>query len=84
MEKPKVFANTINKSIKNNKEVYYYRGVSEEVEIIDGKLTLFPSIELGSVVVAISVASVIVVFKVRKVKEEKGKNKKLFDKYIRW
>lgn len=35
MEKPKVFANTINKTIKNNKEVYHYRGVNEEIEIID-------------------------------------------------
>jgi len=26
MEKPKVFANTINKTIKNNKDVYHYRG----------------------------------------------------------
>ena len=38
MEKPKVFANTINKTIKNNKDVYHYRGindVNDEVEIID-------------------------------------------------
>lgn len=35
MEKPKVFANTINKTIKNNKEVYYYRGVNDEIEMID-------------------------------------------------
>ena len=35
MEKPKVFANTINKTIKNNKEVYHHRGVNEEIEMID-------------------------------------------------
>ena len=35
MDKPKVFANTINKTIKNNKEFYYYRGINDEVEIID-------------------------------------------------
>ena len=38
MDKPKVFANAINKTIKNNKEVYHYRGMSDvndEVEIID-------------------------------------------------
>ena len=35
MDKPKVFANTINKTIKNNKEVYYYKGVNDEVEMID-------------------------------------------------
>lgn len=35
MIKPKVFANTINKSIKNNIESYHYRGKEEEIEIID-------------------------------------------------
>lgn len=35
MDKPKVFANTINKTIKNNKEVYHYRGISDDIEIID-------------------------------------------------
>ena len=37
MEKPKVFANTINKTIKNNKEVYHYKGINDndEIEIID-------------------------------------------------
>ena len=34
MDKPKVFANIINKSIKNNRDVYYYRGVNE-IEMID-------------------------------------------------
>lgn len=34
MDKPKVFANTINKSIKNNRDVYHYRGVNE-IEMID-------------------------------------------------
>ena len=40
MDKPKVFANTINKAIKNNKEVYHYNGVSEEVEMIDESTTI--------------------------------------------
>jgi hypothetical protein len=35
MIKPKVFANTIDKTIKNNKDVYHYRGVTDEVEMID-------------------------------------------------
>lgn len=35
MEKPKVFANAINKAIKNNKEIYHYRGEINEIEIID-------------------------------------------------
>ena len=35
MTKPKVFANTINKTIKNNKDVYYYKGINEEIEMID-------------------------------------------------
>lgn len=38
MEKPKVFANTINKTIKNNKEVYHYRGISDDIEIIDDSI----------------------------------------------
>jgi len=35
MKKPKVFVNSINKNIKNNKESYHFRGEIEEVEIID-------------------------------------------------
>lgn len=35
MEKPKVFANIINKSIKNNKETYYYRGMDNYIENMD-------------------------------------------------
>lgn len=36
MTKPKVFVNSINKSIKNNKESYHFKGErSNEVEIID-------------------------------------------------
>lgn len=35
MVKPKVFVNSINKSIKNNKESYHYRGVKEDELIID-------------------------------------------------
>lgn len=38
MDKPKVFANTINKTIKNNKEVYHYRGISDDIEIIDDSI----------------------------------------------
>lgn len=39
MVKPKVFANTINKSIKNNIESYHYRGKEEEIEMIDESIT---------------------------------------------
>lgn len=34
MVKPKVFVNSINKNIKNNKDVYHYKG-SEDVLMID-------------------------------------------------
>lgn len=40
MEKPKVFANIINKSIKNNKESYYYRGVDDYIESDDVRTIL--------------------------------------------
>ena len=36
MAKPKVFVNSINKSIKNNKEVYHFRGDDiRDIEMID-------------------------------------------------
>lgn len=31
MDKPKVFANQFDKIIKNNKDAYYYRGMSDEI-----------------------------------------------------
>ena len=33
--KPKVYVNSINKNIKNNKEVYHFDGINDEVDIID-------------------------------------------------
>ena len=36
MAKPKVFVNSINKNIKNNKEVYHFRGEEiKDIEMID-------------------------------------------------
>ena len=36
MAKPKVFVNSINKSIKNNKESYHFRGnILNDIEMID-------------------------------------------------
>lgn len=41
MTKPKVFVNSINKNIKNNKESYHFRGNAlDEIEIIDESMDI--------------------------------------------
>ncbi len=55
-----------------------------DVEVIDAKLTLTPSVEDFGIVLVVAFVMIFGVVAIVKRKKEKQKNKELFDKYIKW